>query len=172
MKINLLYALLFLAASCGAPEAPQKVETTPTPESAPVASTKCYVFTEGLDTTAIQLTRNGNEVTGFYAWEPHQKDGARGQLTGKIEGDRITANFVYMIEGSIQKEEIVLKLENGKLMQGQGELEEKGGAMVLKDLTKLTWGDVFTEVDCRVANGPITNAQRITEMIQKEQSNK
>ncbi len=74
---------------------------------------------------------SGNEFTGV----PETDDIAYGEITGKVRKDGLLhVTFNYMIEGSQQSEEQILKLDGDKLFIGEGELEERGpGQMVLKD---------------------------------------
>lgn len=121
------------------------------------------------DLTAIELTVVGDQVSGFYAWEPKEKDNAHGMFKGVKTGDQITADFVYMIEGSIQTEEVIFKVAGNKLMQGRGELEEKAGKLVIKDQSKLAWDQTFNETDCANIQEPIARAVEIHGMILKQQ---
>jgi hypothetical protein len=146
-----------------APTAP----TTPTTPAATSATT-CYEMRFKKDITAIELTMSGDDVTGFYAWEPYEKDGGRGTLKGKKTGDQITAIFNYMIEGSIQSEEVMFKMEDGKLLKATNELVDKKGVLVIKDKTKMKWGDTFTATDCAKIKTSIDNAKDIAKMIAKQ----
>jgi hypothetical protein len=173
---SLFFALTMLF-SCKN-ETPKPVVQAPAPPPPPVAApapvapspTACYVMNVGKDTTAIELTTIGEAVTGYYAWEPFEKDGGRGSLKGTKTGDVITAIFEYMIEGSIQSEEVMFKLEGDKLMQAVAPMKDsKGGTVsVIKDKTKMDWTrQTFTAVDCAKVKSPIDNAKEITEMIMK-----
>ena len=143
---------------------------TPAPTAAPTAATgtTCYEMRFKKDVTAIELTVKGADVTGFYAWEPYEKDGGRGTLKGKKTGDQITAIFNYMIEGSIQSEEVMFKMEGGKLLQSTNELVDKKNVSVIKDKTKMKWGDTFSPTDCAKVKTQIDNAKDIAGMIAKQ----
>jgi hypothetical protein len=168
---KILFSLLCaasLSACNDAPKAPA-VPATPTVATTPTtASTKCYEKRFKKDVTAIELTINGDDVTGFYAWEPYEKDGGRGTLKGKKTADQITAIFNYMIEGSIQSEEVMFKMAGDKLLQSTNELVDKKGISVIKDKTKMKWDDSFSLTDCAKIKGPIDNAKEIAAMIAKQ----
>jgi hypothetical protein len=185
-KIILSLLCIALLGACNdapktpaAPPAPTVTETpaappaatTPAPPTvavpATVAQTTCYEMRFKKDVTAIELTMNGADVTGFYAWEPYEKDGGRGTLKGKKTDDQITAIFNYMIEGSIQSEEVMFKMADGKLLKATNELVDKKGVSVIKDKTKMKWGDTFTATDCAKIKGPINNAKEIAALIAK-----
>jgi hypothetical protein len=151
------------------PTAPEPVTAT-APTSAPTAATgtSCYEMRFKKDVTAVELTIKGDDVTGFYAWEPYEKDGGHGSLKGKKTGDQITAIFNYMIEGSIQSEEVMFKMEGGKLLKSTNELVDKKKVSVIKDKTKMKWGETFTATDCAKIKAQIDNAKSTADMIAKE----
>ncbi len=145
--------------------------TTPTP--APTTSTTtCYEKREGKDLTAVELTVTNDGVSGYYAWEPHEKDGAHGFFTGTKTGDLITVTYTYMIEGSIQSEEVMFKMENGKLLKARAELTDpkNDGNLVIKDKSKVKWLEILTPVDAAKVAGAVKNSKEIYAMIQKEQT--
>jgi hypothetical protein len=151
------------------PTAPAPVTATaPTPAPTAATGTTCYEMRFKKDVTAVELTIKGDDVTGFYAWEPYEKDGGHGSLKGKKTGDQITAIFNYMIEGSIQSEEVMFKMEGGKLLKSTNELVDKKGVSVIKDKTKMKWGETFSPTDCAKVKGPIDNAKDIAGMIAKQ----
>jgi hypothetical protein len=171
-----LFALLCLAfAACQnntppPPAAPAAETTEPRSGGKPMTKTTCYEMkTPGGDLTAIELTLVGDEASGFYAWEPKEKDSAHGMFKGMKSGDQITAEFVYMIEGSIQTEEVVFKMAGDKLLKGNGELEEKSGKLVIKDKSKLTWEESFSPTDCANIQAPIARAVEMYGLIVKQQ---
>jgi hypothetical protein len=152
-----------------APTAPT-VAATPAPAAtAPASSaTTCYEMRFKKDITAVELTMTGDDVTGFYAWEPDQKDGGHGTLKGKKTGDQITAIFNYMIEGSIQSEEVMFKIAGDKLLKANNELVDKKGVLVIKDKTKLKWDESFSTTDCPKIKAQIDHAKEIAAMIAKQ----
>lgn len=86
--------------------------------------------------TQVSLFIDAEFVSGTeYSGVPETDDVASGEITGKVRKDGLLhVTFNYMIEGSKQSEEQLLKLDGDKLFIGEGELEERGpGQMVLKD---------------------------------------
>lgn len=101
----------------------------------------------GVDHT-LSLTFDGDQVYGQQIWQPKEKDGARGYVDGKREGDRVVVTYQYTIEGSDQSEEQIYLLEDDQVRVGQGELVDpkNDGNLVLKDPSALTFDTVLKEV--------------------------
>ena len=79
----------------------------------------------------------------------------------------ITVDWQMMIEGSVQTEELLFKLEDDKLSQLEGELIEKGDKIVIKSPETAKVRDVLMKVDCiKIAKG-IENAKSAAEIMNK-----
>lgn len=112
--------------------------------------TTCYLYTEGQDSTYLTLTIEGTKVTGYMAWEPWEKDGARGNLSGTLEGNKVTADWDYTIEGSEQAEQKIFVIEADAVGEMTGELTEStGGKLVLKDPANAKIGTYLSKVNCQ-----------------------
>lgn len=144
--------------------APTTTDTTKMPEPPMVGGSTftCYQFVDkGKDVHSCQIETRATLnpfVAGYFDWAPYEKDGAHGVLkNGVIEKDMLTADYVYMIEGNVQEEEVYFKMEGDKLIQMQGELVEKKGKLVAKDKTKLKADVVMKKVDCAKLKETIDN---------------
>jgi hypothetical protein len=157
-----LLSATLLCISCNAP--------APAPPAAlkKPATSSCYALREGKDVTAIELTTDQDAVTGYFAWEPFERDGAHGYFQGKVADGLITADFTYMIEGSIQAEEIMFKMEGDRLLQGRGELEDKNGRLIIKDKSTVEWTMAFQKTDCAEIGQTIQNAKETAKIIQAQ----
>ncbi len=158
MKQTIFMTLGFCMALCSCdtkkPETATATVALPPPPPPVVAvevkaDTLCfeYIFKKK-DITTVQLVIKGDSITGEMHWHPYQKDGAHGTLKGSKKGDVITADYIYMIEGSNQIEEVVFKLDSDKLNKLEGELVEKGNKLVIKDPTKAKYTEVYPKADC------------------------
>jgi hypothetical protein len=151
---------------------PEAVASTPAATAAapakPTIDTLCFELKLKKDITSCQLFIEGDKVTGYYDWAPYQKDGGHGILqNGVKKGDMITVDWKMMIEGNVQAEELMLKLEADKLIKMGGELTEKGDTLVIKAPDKAKAGDVLTKVNCtQIAHG-IENAKSVEDVIRK-----
>lgn len=71
-----------------------------------------------------------------------------------------------MIEGNVQTEEVMFKLDGFKLSKLEGELVEKDDKLVLKSPQTATASDVLVKVDCsQIATG-LENAKLAVEAMQ------
>ena len=163
---TLFAASLFFTACENKPATVSTPVTVAEPVKATVAydapSTKCYELRFKTDLTAIELTTVEDRVEGFYAYEPTQKDAGLGSFKGKsIGNDSYKVIYTYMMEGSVQSEEMVFKKEGDKLIKGEGELidPKNDGNMTLKDITKLTFKEAFTPTDCAKIAPSISRAK-------------
>jgi hypothetical protein len=146
---------LFLAACEPAQQAPAPSATT-TPAVAEPAAAKakfpvnCYEqrFPDG-SVLSFHYTDYYDDIVGILDYSFAEKDGAHGTFKGKKEGNIITATWNYMVEGSNQTEEIMVKLEGDKALKASGELVEAAdGTLKLKDAANATWAETFTRVQC------------------------
>jgi hypothetical protein len=157
---NLLTAVCaatLMFTACNTAPADKKAETTaaaPTaaapaaPAAAAPTATTCYAYYLKKDVSAVQITTDGDKVSGYMDWSPFEKDGGHGFLIGTKSGNMITADWTVMIEGSKNIEQVVFKIDGDKLLRAEGELVEKGDKLVLKDVAKAKYTDVYNKVDC------------------------
>ncbi len=112
----------------------------------------CFLKADNRDSTIITLNIAGNKVSGEMTWNPYQKDGAVGNLTGtKNANGEFELVYDYMIEGNRQTEDKVMKIENDKLFVKKGELidPKNDGNMKFKDVTKAVFSETLTKTDCK-----------------------
>ena len=138
----LLVSLVFVA--CQDKPAPSAM-----PPSAPaLPDTLCFQHSFHEDRTTLQLIMRKDSVFGDYNWMPHEKDGAIGTVKGVKKGDTLVVDYKYMMEGSEQEEQVYFLMLQGAITTLQGELEDKNGKMVLKDVKKAVHGDTLKAINC------------------------
>jgi hypothetical protein len=148
MKKIILSLLLITLFSCKKAE-DKAIEKTSNPIENLHVGTHCFLFDANKDTTIVTVNIDAkNKVLGNMHWNPFQKDGALGTLTGTIKGDTINVMFDYMIEGSPQKEEKLFVIKTNELQELNGELEDKNGVLVLKPNKKLDIKTTLKPTDC------------------------
>ncbi len=162
MKKFMLPALAILAfSSCDDQKPTETTETTDSvavEEKVAVNPVGCFEFKTkgefGEDVTSCSIVAGENGFTGTYDWSPYEKDGAYGELSnGVLRGDTLILDWAYTIEGSEQAEQIAFIVGDGKLTALNGELEDKNGMMVMKDMSKAPLGEVLSKVECETPKG-------------------
>lgn len=155
MKKVILSVLIFSALnSCKKNESSDAdnktlIDSTATKNITKTAATLCFEFSKNKDTTDVSLIiETNNQVSGKMRWNPFEKDGAIGVLNGTKNGDTIIADFDYIIEGNKQLEEKVFILKNNELLELIGDLEDKKGKLIIKDLKKATVRNTLVIMDC------------------------
>ncbi len=133
-------------------EANKPAEAAKPADAAKADSKMCFMKAEKKDTTTVSLTIDGDEVTGEMVWNPYQKDGATGKLSGKKNAvGELELVYDYMIEGSNQSETKVMKIENDELLIKKGELVDakNDGHMTFKDVTKAKFSEKLSKTACK-----------------------
>ena len=146
-----------------------KVDETKELTSLPPSLLSCYLLMYEQDINAIQFSiESDNTVSGYIAYEPFEKDGGRGFFEGQKEGDFITGKLTYMIEGSVQSDEMIFKLVENGISKGMGEYDKVTGQMDISDRSTLEFKDVYEKVDCSKVSTSIANAKAVSKLIISE----
>ena len=172
-----VFAATLLFSACKNTPTEQKVVSAPAAPTAPVVPAApaqpvafegtCYALYVQKDVTAVQIIMDGDKVSGYMEWAPNEKDGGRGFIVGTKSGNIITADWTYMIEGSKNTEQIMLKLDGDKLSKAAGELVDKKGKLVLKNPAKVKYTEMFNKVPCEKIAANIASAKDMTERLKK-----
>jgi hypothetical protein len=105
-------------------------------------STECYTSAKNRDTVIMKLNIAGEEYTGELDYRFFEKDKSKGTFAGEMKGDTLIAEYTFDAEGMRSVREVVFLKKNGNLIEGFGDVEEKGAKVMFKDRSKLTFGDV------------------------------
>ena len=118
-----------------------------------VKSTKeCYVFTKNKDTAMLSIDFSGKDVTGTLNYNLYEKDKNSGTISGIVKGDTIMAEYTFNAEGTQSVRQVAFLKKEGKLLEGFGEVEEKGGKVTFKDPKSLQFNTqyiVFDQTECK-----------------------
>ncbi|HMI01288.1 MAG TPA: hypothetical protein VK541_02330 [Pedobacter sp.] len=113
-------------------------------------STECYAYVKNRDTVSMKLNIAGEEYTGELNYRFFEKDKSKGTFAGEMKGDTLIAEYTFDAEGMRSVREVVFLRKGSDLVEGFGDIEEKGSKVVFKDRSKLTFGDavVLAKVSC------------------------
>lgn len=111
----------------------------------------CYAYIKNRDTASLKLQIDGEQVTGDLSYRLFEKDSNKGTLAGELKGDTIIAEYTFDSEGMRSVREIVFLNKDGKLIEGFGDVEQKGVKTVFKNRATLKFdnGLVFDKTDCK-----------------------
>ena len=155
---TLAMCAIFFALSCSNNNATKQETTNATQETMPKAEDKfmgvyCFLKAENRDTTIVRVNfLSDDDIRGEMIWQPWQKDGATGDLKGRLNANKeMELVYNYTIEGSQQSETKIMKIEGDKLSIKQGELidPKKNGNLVFKDASKAVYKTVLTKISCK-----------------------
>ena len=152
-----LICLSLLTACSSAPETPKQesilladTATVQAPDfDAPIRL--CFMQALNRDTTRVNLVLKGDTVEGTMVWQPYEKDGARGTLSGRRDAQgEMQVLYDYMIEGQQQTETKIMKIEGDKLLLKVGELQDvhQDGHLTFKNAAKAVYRDTLMAVVC------------------------
>lgn len=150
-----IFGLMFLMVSCTKEKRPAVATENRPPEKLSMQRLEgeyCFLKAENKDTTSVHLTVSGNDIKGEMIWQPWEKDGAKGTLSGKrISDHEMELLYNYTIEGSKQTEAKIMKIDHGKLYVKTGELTDpkNNGHLVYKDASKAVYSEILDEIPCR-----------------------
>ena len=110
----------------------------------------CYENYSEKDSVKLELITNENKVTGILQIKLFNKDENKGTFTGKMRGDTLIADYIFMSEGTRSVRQVAYLKRNKTLIEGYGNVEEKNGKMVFKNISQLNFKDItpLVEVSC------------------------
>ena len=112
----------------------------------------CFLEALNKDTTTVSIRiLSSDDIRGEMIWNPWQKDGAIGTLTGKTNANNeLILDYQYTIEGNRQSETKIMKIENGKLYIKKGELidPKNDGNLSYKDENKAQYTEILNPIKC------------------------
>ena len=97
----------------------------------------CYIFNDGKNNISLEITDIGNEIKGNLMYAFAEKDKNSGKFSGKVNDGILIGTYTFQSEGKESVREVAFKVENNKLIEGYGDLNEDGTAF--KDATKLNF---------------------------------
>ena len=113
----------------------------------------CFINAENKDSTFVTLNfLSDDDIRGQMTWQPWQKDGAKGELKGKLNANReMELMYDYMIEGNHQTETKVMKINGDTLLIKQGELIDlkNDGNLTFKDVSKANYNTMLIKTKCK-----------------------
>jgi hypothetical protein len=151
MKYLLGLTAIFALACNSAGKDSDSPDTTVTKIDVPVETGKnCYVYTIARDTFSLQLSQNGNLLTGSLHFNNFEKDDSRGTVTGTMGEDVAMLWYSFSSEGMNSVMEVYFKKDGDRMIRGVGEMDVKGDTAYFKDKSKITYdpANAFVKTIC------------------------
>ena len=126
------------------------------------------------DVSWLILNLSGEKVTGEFNYLPAEKDKKTGTFEGIVGAvDKMamarTADVWWnsMAEGMQNKEQLRIVFGEGNAQAGFGEMVDRGdGIYVYKDINKISYGEIMTDVSCGYITDRVAVDKYIRENIQ------
>jgi hypothetical protein len=117
-----------------------------------IPDTQCYASMNGRDTVLLKLQKLPNAATGSLTYKLFEKDTNKGTVDGKLRGDTLIADYVFMSEGKKSVRQVAFLIRDSVATEGYGEMEEKNGKMVFKNMAAIDFskGIKLQKITCPV----------------------
>ena len=112
--------------------------------STPILLAGCYQMLHKKDIGTMQLSVSDSTVTGKLNYILYKKDSNAGNVKGVIRDSSIIADYTFESEGMLSVRQVIFKIYPGKLVQANGEIEERNGKQFFKDLQHLYYDTSFS----------------------------
>ena len=109
----------------------------------------------GRDTAIIMLEQKGNELSGKMLYDNYEKDGSRGTVKGKEEGEILKLWYDFDSEGMHSIMEVYFKKDKGRLLRGVGDMDAKTDTTYFISGINYSDKEAFNKVDCSLVKGKL-----------------
>ena len=113
----------------------------------------CYMKIIGRDTAILRIEQKGNDLSGKMLYDNFEKDGSRGIVKGKEEGEILKLWYDFNSEGMHSVMEVYFKKENGRLLRGIGDMDVKTDTTYFISGINYSDKEAFTKVNCSLIEG-------------------
>ena len=159
MRKNVLsfIAILFFLGSCNNPTKNDgnnaEIATQDTTDEAVhimIPQSGCYASYVSKDTFLLKTEVFPNVVTGILKYNFFEKDKSEGTIEGKLDGNRLIADYTFSAEGKRSQRQVAFLLVDDQATEGYGEMIEENNKMIFKDTAAIDFsqGMKFEAIDC------------------------
>lgn len=110
----------------------------------------CYQYIKNRDTAKLSFMTSGTITTGELSYHFAEKDSNKGIIKGEMRGDTLIADYTFSSEGKESVRQVAFLKKGDQMLEGFGDVLEKDGKMIFKDLHTLKFGQpiIFDKTDC------------------------
>ena len=109
----------------------------------------CYMKKIGRDTAILMIEQKGNDISGKMLYDNYEKDGSRGTIKGKEDGEIIKLFYAFNSEGLHSVTEVYFKKDKGRLLRGVGDMDVKTDTNFISGIN-YSDKEAFNKVDCKL----------------------
>jgi hypothetical protein len=116
-----------------------------------IITKSCYQSINNKDTVLLDLTVADKAVSGNLQYNFFGKDKNKGTFSGEMRGDTILVNYIFTSEGTTSTRQVIFLKKGNTLVEGYGEMEEKGNKMIFKNINTIDFSKsiVLKQIDCK-----------------------
>ena len=115
-----------------------------------VPPANCYMKIIGRDTAILMIEQKGNNIAGKMLYDNYEKDGSRGIVKGKEDGEILKLFYEFNSEGMHSVTEVYFKKDNGRLLRGVGDMDVKTDTAYFISGINYSDKEAFNKVDCKL----------------------
>ena len=110
----------------------------------------CYAYYSEIDTILLKIEVFPSVVTGILKYQISEKDKNEGEIEGKIDGNKLFADYTFSSEGKTSVREVVFLLNKNNVIEGFGKMKEDNGKMIFENNANIDFsnGIKLTKIDC------------------------
>jgi hypothetical protein len=152
IKVNYLLAASIFLFACK--EKTKEAEIKTDKDSTAISSNgnkNCYQFINNRDTVTLNTVNQNDSITGYLSYSYFEKDKSSGEISGKMTGDLLVADYVFESEGTTSVRQVAFKKSGDTFLEGYGDLEERDGKTYLKNPESLDYShsNPLKKIKCR-----------------------
>ena len=133
----------------------EKTTSSNTGQMVITGASGCYMKILGRDTAILRIEQKGLELTGKMLYDNFEKDGSRGTMKGKEDGEILKLWYDFNSEGMHSVMEVYFKKDNGRLLRGVGSMDQKTDTTYFTSGINYSDKEAFNKIDCSIVEGKL-----------------
>lgn len=149
-NIFLSMSILVFFISCTSNNTKSEQKNTNEAAHIMIPKSGCYAFYSATDTILLKVEVFPNVVTGILKYQISEKDKNEGTIEGKLDGNKLFADYTFSSEGKLSVREVAFLLNEDDVTEGFGEVKDDNGKMVFINKADIDFskGIKLTKIDC------------------------
>ncbi|GGD36016.1 hypothetical protein [Flavobacterium orientale] len=156
-KIAPFVCLFVIFFSCERSIKKQAAEVVSSEATTAALTLSCYEMSDGDSQVKLKITDVSDSISGYLNYSLSGKDKNTGTVKGVIQGAIFYGVFDFVSEGIASSREVAFKIQEGRLIEGFGDIEVSGNQARFKNKSLLTFSEsiVLQQVTCTASECPV-----------------